>query len=91
MVIKRKIIVGKGGGGPRQTPFSRSTPPPPLPLPHTHTHIFSKITSFLEIQCVPTFYTLIGKTKVLNETFNWLFYKFYPRSILILEEYLLKR
>ena len=91
MVIKRKIIVGKGGGG-SHTPFSRSTPPPPPPPPtHTHTHIFSKITYFLEIQCVPTFYTLIGKTKVLNETFNWLFYKFYPRSILILEEYLLKR
>ena len=90
MVIKRKIIVGKGGGGVIP-PFLGQPPSPPPPPTHTHTHIFSKITSFLEIQCVPTFYTLIGKTKVLNETFNWLFYKFYPRSILILEEYLLKR
>ena len=89
MVIKRKIIVGKGGGV--IPPFLGQPPSPPPPPTHTHTHIFSKITSFLEIQCVPTFYTLIGKTKVLNETFNWLFYKFYPRSILILEEYLLKR
>ena len=56
------------------------TPPPP----------FSKIPPFLEIQDVPTFYRPIGKTKVLNDSFNRFVYKFYPQSILILEEYLLK-
>ena len=45
---------------------------------------------FLEMQDVPTFYRSIGKAKVLNESFNRLLYKFYPQSILILEEYLLK-
>ena len=45
---------------------------------------------FLDIQGVPTFYRSIGKAKVLNESFNGLLYKFYPQSILILEEYLLK-
>ena len=45
---------------------------------------------FLEVQDVPTFYRPIGKTKVLNESFNWLLYKLYPQSILILEEDLLK-
>ena len=43
---------------------------------------------FLEIQDVPTFYRPIGKTKVLNESSSQLLYKFYPQSILILEEYL---
>ena len=51
---------------------------------------FSKIPPFLEIQDVATFYGPIGKTKVLNESSNQLLYKFYPQSILILEEYLLK-
>ena len=57
--------------------------PPPLP--------FSKFPSFLEIQDGPTFYRPIRKTKVLNESFNRFVYKFYLQSILILEEYLLKR
>ena len=48
------------------------------------------IPPFLDIQGVPTFYRSIGKAKVLNESFNRLLYKFYPQSILILEEYLLK-
>ena len=52
---------------------------------------FSKIPPFLEIQDVPTFYRPIRKAKVLNESFNQFVYKFYPQSILILEEYLLKR
>ena len=51
---------------------------------------FSKIPPFLEIQDVPTFYRPIGKTKVLNDYFDWFVYKFYPKRILILEEYLLK-
>ena len=55
------------------------TPPP-----------FSKISPFLEIQDDPTFYRPIGKTKVLNDSFNRVLYKFYSQSILILEEYLLK-
>ena len=46
---------------------------------------------FLEIQGIATFYKPIGKTKVLNESFNLLLYKFYPQNILILEEYLLKQ
>ena len=50
----------------------------------------SKIPPFLEIQDVPNFYRPIGKTKVLNDPFNQLVYKFYPQSVLILEEYLLK-
>ena len=45
---------------------------------------------FLEIQDVPTFYRPIRKTKVLNDSFNWFIYNFYPQSILILEEYLQK-
>ena len=48
---------------------------------------FSTIPPFLEIQDIPTFYRPIKKTKVLNESFNQLLYKFYPQSILILEEY----
>ena len=67
--------------GSYPSPFSRSTPPPPP---------FSKIPSFLEIQDVPTFYRPIRKTKVLNDSFNWFLYVFYPQSILILEEYLQK-
>ena len=52
---------------------------------------FFKIPSFLEIQDVPTFYRPIRKTNVLNwMTFNRFVYKFYPQSILILEEFLLK-
>ena len=51
---------------------------------------FSKITPFLEVQDVPTFYRPIRKTKVLNQSFNQFLYKFYPQSILILKEYLLK-
>ena len=58
--------------------------------PFLGTPPFSKIPLFLEIQDVPTFYRPIRKTKVLNESFNQLLYKFYPQSILILEEYLLK-
>ena len=54
-------------------------PPPP----------FSKISLFLEIQDVPTFYRPIRKTKVLNNAFNRFVNKFYPQSILVLEEYLL--
>ena len=45
---------------------------------------------FLEIQDVPNFYRSIKKTKVLNESFNWLLYEFYAQSILIFKEYLLK-
>ena len=50
----------------------------------------SKIPPFLKIQDVPTFYTPLGKTEVLNESFNQFVYTFYPQSILILEEHLLK-
>ena len=50
----------------------------------------SKISPFLEIQDVPTFYRPIRKTKVLNDSFNQFVYKFYPQSILTLEKYLLK-
>ena len=56
-----------------------------------HITPFSKFPPFLEIQDVPTFYRAIGKTKVLNEALNRFVYKFYPQSILILEDYLLKR
>ena len=73
-----EIIVGKGV----IPPFSRSAPPPPPS--------FSKFPPFLEIQDVPTFHRPIGKTKVLNDSFNRFVYNFYPQSILILEEYLLK-
>ena len=55
-----------------------------------HTPSPSKIPPFLEIQDVPTFYRPIRKTKVLNDSFNRFVYKFYPQSILILKEYLLK-
>ena len=51
-------IVGKGGHTP---PFSRSTPP------------FSKIPSFMKIQDVSTIYRTIGKTKILNDSFNPLY------------------
>ena len=51
---------------------------------------FSKISPFLEIQDVPTFYRHTGKTNGLIESSNRLLYKFYPQSILILEEYLLQ-
>ena len=47
----------------------------------------SKIPPFLEIQDVPTFFRLIGKTKVLKDSFNQFADNFYPQSILILEEY----
>ena len=50
----------------------------------------SKIPPFLKIQDVPTFYMPLGKTEVLNESFNQFVYTFYPQSILILEEHLLK-
>ena len=46
---------------------------------------------FIERLDVCTFYRPIRKNKVLNESFNRLVYKFYLQSILILEEYLLKR
>ena len=69
-------MVGKSG----------HTPPPFLGQPP-----FSKILPFLEIQDVPTFDRPIGKTKVLNDSFNQFVYKSYQQSILILEEYLLKR
>ena len=46
-------IVGKGGHTP---PLFWANPS------------FSKISTFLEIQDVPTFYRPIGKTKVLNES-----------------------
>ena len=36
---------------------------------------------FLEIQDVPTFFRPIRKTKVLDESFSRLLYKFYPQSI----------
>ena len=52
-------IVGKGGHTP--PPFSRSTPP------------FSKIPSFMKIQDVSTIYRTIGKTKILNDSFNPLY------------------
>ena len=68
-----RVIVGKGAHNPA---FSRSTPP------------LFKDSPFLEIQDVPTFYRPIGKTKVLKDSFNQLAYNFYPKSILILEEYL---
>ena len=64
-------------------------PPPPPPFLDQATHF--KDSPFLEIQDVPTFYGPIRKTKVLNESFNLFVYKFYLQSILILEEYLLKK
>ena len=80
MEIRKKSciihIVGKGGHTPS---FLGQRPLP-----------FSKIPPFLEIQDVPTFYRPIRKTEVLNESSNRLLYNFYPQSILILEEYLLK-
>ena len=70
------LIVGKG---------DHTTPPflgqPPL----------SMSPPLLETQDSLTFYRPIRKTKVLNESSNRLLCKFYPQSILILEEYLLKR
>ena len=60
-----------------------SYPPPPLPfLGQTP---FSKISPFLEIQDIPTYYRPIRKTKVLNDAFNQFIYNFYPQNILILE------
>ena len=70
------FTVGKGVHTP---PFLDQ---PPLP--------FSKIPSFLEIQDIPTFFRLVGKTKVLKDSFNRVVDDFYPQSILILEEYLQK-
>ena len=55
-----------------------------------HTPLFFSDSPFLEIQYVPIFYRSIRNTKVLNESFNQLLYKFYPQSILILDEYLLQ-
>ena len=69
-----KDIVGKGG----HTPLFFVTPLLPSDSP------------FLEIQDVPTFYRHIRETKVLSESFNRLFYKFYLQIILILDKYLLK-
>ena len=74
MLLKRTITVGKDD---HTLPFLGQLP-------------FSKILPFLEIQDVPTFYRPIRKTKVLNESSNRLLCKFYPQSILILKEYLLK-
>ena len=48
---------------------------------------FFKISLFVEIQDFPALYRLIGKTKLLNDSFTH-FIHFYPQSILILEEYL---
>ena len=39
---------------------------------------------------MPTFFRPVGKAKVLNDSFNWFIYNFYPQSILIFEEYLQK-
>ena len=62
-----------------------------IPLPFIYVNPpFSKIPPFLEIQDAPNFYRPIRKTKVLNKSFNWLLCKFYPQSVLILEEHLLK-
>ena len=79
LFCSRGNIVGKGVILP-----SLGQPPPP---PHPH---LSKILPFLEIKDVPTFYRPIAKTKVLIDSFNQFVCKFYPQSILILEEYLLK-
>ena len=57
---------------------------------HTPSPLFSKILPSLEIQDVPTFFRLIGKTKVLKDSFNRFVDNFYPQSILILEEHLQK-
>ena len=51
---------------------------------------FSKISPFLEIQDVLTFYRPVRKTKALKDSFNQFVYDLYPQSILILEEYLQK-
>ena len=48
------------------------------------------IPLFLEIQDVPNFYKPIRKTKVLEDSFNQFIYNFYPKSTLILEQYLQK-
>ena len=47
-----------------------------------------QIPPFLKIQDVPSFFRLIGKTKVLKDSFNHLVDHIYPQSILILEQYL---
>ena len=75
LLCAAKQITGFGKEG-------HTTPPSPA--------TFSKIPTFLEIQDVPTFHRPNRKTKVLNDSFNRLVYKFYPQSIFILEEYLLK-
>ena len=53
-----------------------------------HTPPFSRLSPFLEIQDVSTFYRAIGKAKILNHSFNRFVYNLYPQTILILEEYL---
>ena len=63
-------------------------PCPPAPLPFPDQPLLSKISPFLEIQNVPTFYSPIRKTEVLNDSFNRFRYNFYPQSTLIWEEYL---
>ena len=53
-----------------------------IPTPHP---------PFSKIQDVPTFPWFIGKTKVLNNSYNQFVYNFYPQSILVLEKCLQKR
>ena len=60
----------------------------PVDWHHKHHRLISPFSKIP--QDVPTFPRPIRKTKVLNDSFNWFVYKFYPQSILILEEYLLK-
>ena len=69
-------IVGKGGHTPL---FLDQTPPP-----------FLRSPPFPEIQDLPTFHRSIRKTKGLNNSCNQSVYRFYPQSILVLEECLQK-
>ena len=55
-----------------------------------HTPPFLHQPLFLEIQDVPTFHRSFRKTKVLTNSCNQFAYHFYPKSILVLEEYLQK-
>ena len=68
------------------------SPPLPYQISKSHPHVLNTCGKpcFLEIQDVHNFYRPIAKTKVLNDSFNRFVYKFYPQSLLILEEYLSK-
>ena len=60
-------------------------------LSQMHLRTGNSVHGKLETFSAETLIEPIRKTKVLNESFNQFVYKFYLQSILILEEYLLKR